>query len=84
MTMSTNVTDRTLEIRVVVSADSGGKLFDLRAELRERLMAWLVSYEGGCYLPRTRVDGVERLAERAVREAAARSSERRTAPHRDS
>lgn len=78
----TNVSDRTLELRVLVSADSGGKLFELRAELRERLMAWLVSFEGGRYLPRTRLDGVEQLAERVGPDAAAPSSERRTSPRR--
>jgi small-conductance mechanosensitive channel len=75
----TNATDRTAEIRVLVSADSGGKLFDLRAELRERLMAWLVRFEDGRYLPRTRIDGVEPLVQRSEREPAP-SSERRTTP----
>ena len=74
-----NATDRTAEIRVLVSADSGGKLFDLRAELRERLMAWLVRFEDGRYLPRTRIDGVEPLVQRSEREPAP-SSERRTTP----
>jgi small-conductance mechanosensitive channel len=58
----TDATDRTLEVRVLVSADSAGKLFDLRAELRERLMAWLVRKDQGRFLPRTRLDGLERTS----------------------
>ena len=76
----TNVTDRTLEVRVLVSADSGGKLFELRAELRERLLAWLVRYEGGRYLPRTRLDGMPSLARNSDHERVPPSSERRTTP----
>jgi small-conductance mechanosensitive channel len=52
----TDVKERTLEIRILVSAANGGALFNLRAELRERLVAWLVSLESGRYLSRTRVD----------------------------
>ena len=74
----TNATDRTVEIRVLVSAASGGKLFELRAELRERLLAWLVSYDGGRYLPRTRLDGID--SRRADGDALAPSSERRASP----
>jgi len=46
----TDVKGRTLELRVLVSAASSGELFDLRAELRERLAAWLATFEGGKYL----------------------------------
>jgi small-conductance mechanosensitive channel len=52
----TDARERTLEVRVLVSAANGGSLFELRAAMRERLAAWLVEYEGGRYLPRTRVD----------------------------
>jgi small-conductance mechanosensitive channel len=52
----TDVKERTLEIRILVSAANGGALFNLRAELRERLVAWLVGLESGRYLSRTRVD----------------------------
>jgi hypothetical protein len=58
-TKSVQVTDakeRTLEIRVLVSAKNGGSLFKLRAELRERLVAWLSQLEMGRYLPRARVE----------------------------
>jgi small-conductance mechanosensitive channel len=66
----TDVKERTLEIRILVSAANAGALFNLRAALRERLVAWLVSLENGRYLPRTRLDegplAGERLAERPV------------------
>jgi hypothetical protein len=48
----TDVKGRTLELRVLVSAASSGELFDLRAELRERLALWLATFEGGKYLPK--------------------------------
>jgi hypothetical protein len=51
----TDARERTLEVRVLVSASNGGNLFELRAGLRERLAAWLVAFEGGRYLPRVRV-----------------------------
>ena len=34
-------TERTMQIRVLVSAKDSGKAFDLRCELREGLIAWL-------------------------------------------
>jgi small-conductance mechanosensitive channel len=52
----TDVKERTIEIRILVSAANGGALFNLRAEMRERLVAWLVRLESGRYLPLTRVD----------------------------
>ena len=48
----TDVKGRTLELRVLVSAATSAELFDLRAELRERLAAWLSTFEGGKYLPK--------------------------------
>jgi small-conductance mechanosensitive channel len=50
----TEARERTLEIRVLVSAQDGGKLFDLRSELREKLIAWLARLEDGRYLPKVR------------------------------
>jgi small-conductance mechanosensitive channel len=77
----TDLSDRTMEIRVLVSAEAGGKLFELRAELRERLTAWLVRFEDGRYLPHGRLDtaGAAAFAARGEREAPP-SSERRPAP----
>ncbi|MBS2033026.1 MAG: mechanosensitive ion channel [Deltaproteobacteria bacterium] len=52
----TNLTDRTMEVRALVSAADADKLWDLRCEVREKLMAWLRDFEAGRYLPRTRID----------------------------
>ncbi len=60
-TKKVHVTDskeRTLEVRVLVSAKSAGRLWDLRTNVRERLVAWLTTFEDGKHLPRVRVDGV--------------------------
>jgi small-conductance mechanosensitive channel len=46
----TDAKNRTLEVRVLVSAATGDALFNLRADLREHLAAWLVRFEGGKYL----------------------------------
>jgi small-conductance mechanosensitive channel len=55
----TDAKEKTLEVRVLVSAANAGKLFDLRAELREKLVTWLTALEGGRYLPKTRIDEQE-------------------------
>ncbi len=52
----TNTSDRTIEVRALVSARNSGDLWDLRVHVRERLVAWLREYEGGKYLPRVRVN----------------------------
>jgi small-conductance mechanosensitive channel len=46
----TDAKNRTLEVRVLVSAATGEALFNLRADLREHLAAWLVRLEDGKYL----------------------------------
>lgn len=51
----TDTKDRTLELRVLVSAANAGDLWDLRVDLREKLVRWLQDLEGGRYLPRLRV-----------------------------
>jgi small-conductance mechanosensitive channel len=48
--------ERSMQLRVLVSAVNASTLFDLRAELREKLVAWLASFEGGRYLVRARLD----------------------------
>jgi len=53
----TNTTDRTIEVRVLVSAPNASDLFALRVDIRERIVAWLRDLEGGKYLPRVRVEG---------------------------
>ena len=51
----TDASDRAIEIRFLVSAADAGKLFDLRCDVRERLVAWLRSTDRGRYLPQTRL-----------------------------
>lgn len=63
----TNLSERTMEVRALVSAANADNLWDLRCEVREKLMAWLRDFEGGRYLPRARVDGPnDELARRAA------------------
>jgi small-conductance mechanosensitive channel len=52
----TNTTDRTVEVRALVSAANADDLWDLRVEVRERLIGWLQQFEGGRYLPCLRVE----------------------------
>lgn len=46
----TDAKNHTLEVRILVSAATGEDLFNLRADLREHLAAWLVRLEDGKYL----------------------------------
>jgi small-conductance mechanosensitive channel len=59
----TDVKERSLEIRVLVSAANAADLWALRTDVRERLVRWLVQLEGGRYLPNTRVTVRERMDE---------------------
>ncbi len=52
----TDAKDRTIEVRALISAEHAGNQWDLRCQVRERLVAWLRDYEGGKYLPRVRVE----------------------------
>lgn len=52
----TDSTDRAMSVRLLVSANSSGALSDLRSTLREKMYAWLATYEGGKYLVRQRVE----------------------------
>jgi small-conductance mechanosensitive channel len=52
----TDFKDRTIEVRVLVSARSAGELFELRAFVREGLVKWLATLDDGRYLPRQRLD----------------------------
>lgn len=57
-TKNVQVTDakgQTLEVRVLVSAADAGALWDLRVDVREKLVRWLQSFEGGRYLPVLRI-----------------------------
>ena len=53
----TGVTDRTMEVRALISAKDSSDQWGLRCEVRERLLAWLREFEGGRYLPRIRLEG---------------------------
>jgi small-conductance mechanosensitive channel len=46
--------EKSMKIRMLVSADGSGNLFDLRCEVREQLLALLQSLDGGIYLPHDR------------------------------
>jgi small-conductance mechanosensitive channel len=52
----TNATDRTVEIRALVSSTDASRSWDLRCAVREHLLAFLQGIEGGAYLPRTRIE----------------------------
>ncbi len=52
----TDLRERTMEIRILVSARSAPKAFDLRCEVREQMIAFLQNHHPGS-LPRFRVDG---------------------------
>lgn len=54
--MMTNATERTVELRALVSSADAGKNFELRCDVREGLVRYLQQLDGGRYLPRTRVD----------------------------
>lgn len=56
----TDAKERTLEVRVFLSASNADRLARLRFDVRERLVRWLQTYEGGRYLPRVRVEEEER------------------------
>jgi small-conductance mechanosensitive channel len=79
----TDAREHTVELRVLVSAASGGALFDLRAELREHLVAWLVRADNGRYLPRARLDAQSGGFRREPSEEpeAPPESQRRSHPH---
>jgi len=55
----TNLTSDHVELRIVVSAAHGSALWDLRCQVRERMLAWLQTV-GQPHLPRNRVALVDR------------------------
>jgi len=52
----TDVTERRMQLRCLVSAASGGRAFDLRCEIRESLIAYLQTLDGGRYIGNPRTD----------------------------
>jgi small-conductance mechanosensitive channel len=58
-TKNIQVTDAkgsTLEVRALVSAANASNLGDLRVKVRERLVRWLQTFEGGRYVPVVRYE----------------------------
>lgn len=51
----TEATDRVVTLRALVSSADAGKNWDLRCNVREKLVAYLRDLEGGRYLPQQRV-----------------------------
>jgi small-conductance mechanosensitive channel len=51
----TDAAERMITLRATVSAHDADHVFDLRCEVREGLVAWLQTYEGGKYLPHVRL-----------------------------
>ncbi len=51
----TDFHEQTMEIRMLVSASSAGRVFDLRCEMREKMIAWL-QHEHPAALPRRRAE----------------------------
>ena len=54
--------ERTVVLRALVSARSATDLWDLRCELREKLLAFLAQLDGGRHLPRTRLEAEDEAA----------------------
>jgi small-conductance mechanosensitive channel len=69
-------TERTMQIRCLVSATSSGLAFDLRCKVREGMIAFLQKHHPDA-LPRTRIEQPEAVAQPAV----APSGSLRPAPH---
>ncbi|PKL42018.1 MAG: hypothetical protein CVV41_16345 [Candidatus Riflebacteria bacterium HGW-Riflebacteria-1] len=59
----TNTTDRAMELRVLVSAQSSGQAWDLRCEVREKLVAFIQKKYPDC-LPKIRTDSPAGIAGR--------------------
>jgi small-conductance mechanosensitive channel len=64
----TDAKERTIEVRALVSAKDAGDQWDLRCDVREKLVAWLRDHEGGAYLPRVRVHSRDERSPAAVDE----------------
>lgn len=61
----TDTKERSLEVRALVSAADADNLWKLRVEVRERLVRWLQTLDGGRYLPQTRVVTDDRATARS-------------------
>ena len=61
----TGATGPLMRLRPRVSAADGGTLWDLRCEVREKLIAWIVANHPDC-LPQLRVEGPQRQSESRI------------------
>lgn len=52
----TDTTERTIQVRALVSAANASDAWELRCHVREALVAFLRTYEDGRYLPRVRLE----------------------------
>jgi small-conductance mechanosensitive channel len=50
----TDASDKAMKLRLLVSADNAGNLFDLRCEVREKMIAFLNRLDGGIHMPFSR------------------------------
>ncbi|XXT15303.1 mechanosensitive ion channel domain-containing protein [Sorangium sp. So ce429] len=73
----TNVTERTIEVRFLVSATDSGKLFDLRCWVREEMLRWVRELEEGRFLPQERFTQASPVAEAVERRGPASGRARR-------
>jgi hypothetical protein len=58
----TDATDRCIQVRALISAANSSDQWDLRCEVREKLIAFVRDLDGGRYLPRTRIEPESALA----------------------
>lgn len=52
----TDATEKSMQVRTVVSAEEASSLWDLRCEVREKMIAFLQNYKNGAFLPRERFE----------------------------
>ena len=52
----TNVSERTIELRALVSSADASRNWDLRCSVREHLLEFIQRLHGGAFLPRTRIE----------------------------
>lgn len=58
----TEMGDKAVELRALVSASDAYRSWDLRCEVREKLLVYLRDRDGGIYLPRLRSTAVDPIA----------------------
>jgi hypothetical protein len=72
----TDAKERSMEVRILASARNSGAAFDLRCEIREKIIAWLQAEHPGA-LPRDRVELTPALPAAATSAAGAGPGEHR-------